>query len=241
MIAAITGITEVGCGMNLKTENYQVMAEDAMKYIEEKYDKDFTMEGYELSDYLSTTDEVFCYTDEMDRDLKEYAHIFVIKEGGVHFGDDYFGYLIRPQVEAYILELMESEFPDVKVLMGLEHKRIKDSLGKDSTLDDFFSEEDRYRITSHVYIKYDPSLSRNEYEEKLHRIMDRMTEKHQNWFFKFYTVNDEIFDGMERKTQSDFLDYTVKSWDPDGDKYYSDDTVRIDNGEITFKNPRHCM
>ena len=74
-ISLVLACTMLCCMLCLGTgcyeNNLKKNGEDAIKYISEKYDREFIPLSYDLSGYLSEQDEIECYTQGMDPENSE--------------------------------------------------------------------------------------------------------------------------------------------------------------------------
>ncbi len=212
--------------------NLKKNGNDAIKYISEKYDREFIPLSYDLSDYLSDQDEVECYTDGMDPE-NEHASVFLAKENEeMVFHDNYFGYIIRPEIEEEVSVLLKKEFQTFKVYKGDDLVWLSDELDADSTIDDLFLQEPEYRIEVSVFVKYDPQDDPGEYDIKVHRFEKALAAAGRNYRVALFVVGDEMYDKITRYEQDRFWTVYAKSAEPDNNNYYYEYHSYITEGEI---------
>ncbi len=239
MAVMVPVFTMMGCGVSGKDRQYFVVtAADAIKYMEDKYGEEFILEDRKPTDFLYEQSDLFCHTAEMDRDRNEHVQVFITEEeDGTHLSDNYFGYYIRPQVDEYIYDGISEEFPDVKVISGACKNRLPDELTKESTLEDFLETDGRYTVSAKIYIKKDPDMTNEEYEEGLRSFIDSFESYGKWWNLLFYVVSDEIYEMADRQTNDDLIHKYIKNGaKPDGvDFFYCvRATVQYD-GQRSFK------
>ena len=202
---------EVGC-MDTN-ENYKSQGDDAIKYISEKYDRDFYPLSYDLADYLSDDDMVECYTDGMDPE-NEHVTIVISKEyGSISYHDNYFGFLIRDDMENYIGEFVEKEFTDYKTYVNINSDSFPDGLNVWSDLYDLYDTFNDYWMTATVFVKGNANISEEEYSERTNRIIQSLKESYHRYTFNLFVLDETYYNGMDRYSQDAFWDDYLKPGD----------------------------
>ena len=205
---------------------------EALEYLNEKYGREFEAKTFEVADYLSDTNRIHCYAEGMDTE-NEHIEVYVIeKEGEDIYRDNYFSYHVRPQAEEYIRDMVASEFTDVKVFRNNEYEAFPDELTGESTLDDLYRLKEDYWMDLKVYVKGDPAIAVQEYEEKMHRIEQKLLESNHRYTIYIFVVNEEIFQSMERYGQEEFFRFFAQNRTPDGENYYYAYKGTIMNGKV---------
>ena len=151
--------------------------------------------------------------------MDEHVSIFLKTDrDGVHFSDNYFGFYIRPQMEEYVQNSLETQFSDVKVFYTPGNQKIDDYLTRESTLEDYLGAETEYSHTFFVFIKHDQDMTEQEYEDMIDRAAGQLDVGNDRWTLMIYAVSDDVYDLMDRKTRSDFVEDFIKGGSkPDGD------------------------
>jgi len=222
------GVLVGGCAIQAMPK---MTAKEAENYLVEKYGDTFFLEGYEQSDYLPATDAIVFKSDRMIEGLQETAHLYITSDHkGIHFSDDYFFYVIRPELEEMVLSLFQTEFEDVKVRARHTNSRIDDRLTKDSTLEDFFGVEQDYRLHPIVYLRETPGMTNAENHEKYERLMEQFRDKYNTWSFHICIVPGDVYD------TEDFDSWNVLATNMD--KVKESEFITIYYDKITFKSDR---
>lgn len=223
-------ITEVGCMYNPDT--MKNAGDKALEFITDKYQKEFTPITYEMSDYLSDTDTVHCYTEGMDPD-NEHVEIYVSTEDGkTNYSDNYFSFYIRPEAEAYISSIVAKEFSEFKVYRNDEYEGFPNELTCDSSLDDLYALKPNYWMSVKIYINGDPSMSESEYKNKIQTIENDLISSGHRYNISIFALSDTAYQSIERYTQDDFWVFYSKNPQPDGEKYYYSYNSTIYDGGI---------
>ncbi|MGN0292248.1 MAG: hypothetical protein ACI4C5_09950 [Lachnospiraceae bacterium] len=211
---------------------YKSKGDRAIEFVEEKYGIEFEPETYEKADYLSSTDRVHCYAEGMNRE-EEHVEVTITRENGkTVYGDNYFGFWIRPQIEEYIGKIIEEEFSEFKVYKEDDYENFPNDLTCDSTLEDLFAHDGSYIMSIKVYIKADGSMSEEEYAERMERIKDRLLESNQSYIIYIFAVGEEMYDSISRYEQDEFWHFYVTNQEPDGKNYYYLYNSMIVDGEV---------
>lgn len=222
-------VVEGGC---MKTrEGYQNISESAINFLEEKYNREFTFCSYEGGDYLSKIDYIHCLTEGMDSEHERVTVTVKEEEGKTVFKDDYFSYMVRPELESYISNIISDEFPEVKVYVDNREDYLSNELTYKSTLDDLYRIESSYWADVKIYIKGDAQISTEEYAEKMQHIEDRLRESGHAYTIYMFAVSPEVYGSIGRYEQTDFWNYYATHRVPDGDQYYYSLQKNITGGE----------
>lgn len=210
----------------------KALAEQALAYINEKYGREFTPVFYENPDYLSTSRTIECITEGLDPENERVnLQIFYDDKGEPYFLDDYFGYIVRPEMEAYIGDMVASEFPEYKVFR--EGNNVpKDGLGPNDTLEDVYRVKSTYRMTMKVYVNGDSTMSQAEYREKMERIEQKLLDSGHRYTMYIFAVSNEVYQSIDRYEQDDFWRFYAENDTPDGEKYYYVYNEMIKDGEV---------
>ena len=221
---------EVGC-MNT-TDNNQILAEQALAYICEKYDREFTPIFYENPDYLSSSKTIECITEGLDPEHERVdLQILYDDNGAPYFVDNYFGYLVRPEMEAYIGDIIATEFAEYKVFR--EGNNVpKEGLEPNDTLEDVYKIKPTYRMTMKVYVNGDPNMTQEEYQAKAQRIEQILLESGHRYTMYIFAVSNEVYRSIDRYTQGEFWKFFAQNDSPDGEKYYYVYNKMIKDGEV---------
>lgn len=199
-------ITEGGC---MKTrEGYIDTAEAAVNFLEEKYNRDFSFSSYEGGDYLSTIDYVHCTTEGIDPEHDRITVTVREEDGKTIFKDNYFSYLIRPQLETYVGDMIKGEFENVKVYIGGENY-LSNELTDTSTIDELYQLEPGYRITVKAYVKGNPEISQIEYAEKMKSVEQSLLVSGHSYTMYIFVVSPGVYDSIERYKQTEFWDFYI--------------------------------
>lgn len=213
-------------------ENNYGIGDKALDYIMDKYGKTFIPTGYEVADYLSTTDVVHCYTDGMDPD---YERVQILINGTKEepiFSDTYFSYIIGPQCEKQVIDIVNKQFSDVKVYQVPKPCTYPDNLVCDSTLEDLYKEEPNYLIKCNVYIKGHKDTAAASYKLCVDTISSDLSKTGHSFALHIYIINEDIYDGIDRFSQDAFWDRYGAFYEVDGEKVFLKQNIRITNGEV---------
>lgn len=203
-----------------KPDELKTTGNKAIEFLNEKYQKTFLPVTYELSGYLSNTDVVNCYTENMDP-KNEHVEIYLDNNGNSStYYDNYFSFYIRPEAEAYIGNIIGTEFDEYKVFRGNEYSALPNELTCDSTLEDLYQVYPTYWMSLKVYVKADPSLSDVDYAKKMKHIENILLESGHRYTIYIFALGDEAYQNTERYTQDDFWAFYAKNKQPDYETYY---------------------
>lgn len=196
-------------------------AEAAIAAVSEKYGREFTPFFYENSDYLSKTRKILCHAEGMDPE-HEQVEIFLTptEDGQLRITDNYFSYFIRPAAEEYIGGMVGSEFPEYKVYRQGDDGAMPDELTGESTLEDLYRTRSDYWMSVKIYVRADPTLTEEDYREKMGRIERKLLESGRRFTIYLFAVSDEVYDSISRYEQDEFWSFFVRNPVPDGEKYF---------------------
>jgi len=228
MLCLGTGCMDSGSYEN----NLKKNGNDAITYISEKYDREFIPLSYDLSDYLSDQDEVECYTEGMEPE-NEHAYILITNEKGeTQFSDNYFGFLVRPEIEESISKYLKEEFQEYKVYKENDVICLPDELDSHSTLEDLYIADPEYRTDLTIYIKHEPGNDYDDYDKRANRFIERLASTGHNYHVALFVLGNETFASMSRFEQDEFIAFTAKNKEPDNNKYYFENYYSIDGGRV---------
>lgn len=211
-------LMEVGC-MN-DSDGMRTTGDKAINYINEKYQMNFTPVTYEMSNILSETDIVHCRTDEMD-EKNEHIEIYLQREDGkTVYSDNYFGFHIRPEAEAYIGTMVGSEFSEYKVFRENHYQAFPNELTSKNTLEDLYRVYPDYWMNVKVYLKADPSMSEDEYAEKIQHIEQQLIDSGHRFTISICALGETAYNAIDRFTQDDFWVFYAGNRQPDHETYY---------------------
>lgn len=218
LICIFLSLLNAGC-MGI-TEKLRSNGDKALEFISEKYQRDFEPITYEMSDYLSNTDTVHCYTDGMDIE-NEHVEVYILRDGSeVEYVDNYFSFLVRPQAEEFIGDMIESEFDEFKVYCDDDGGALPNELTHESSLEDLYRVKSDYWMDVKVYIKGNANMSETEYHEKIQRIEQQLLDTNHRYTIYIFAVSDEVYQSLERHKQDDFWRFYIGNPTPDGETYY---------------------
>lgn len=210
-------VMEGGC---MKTrEEYIDTSEAAVNFLEEKYNREFNLSSYEGGDYLSTIDYVNCTTEGIDPEHDRITVTVREEDGKTIFKDNFFSYLIRPQLETYVADMIKGEFENVKVFIDGENY-LSNELTDTSTIDELYQLEPGYRITVKAYVKGTPEISQIEYAEKMKSVEQSLLDSGHSYTMYIFVVSPGVYDSIERYKQTEFWDFYITNREPDGEQYY---------------------
>lgn len=227
-------LMEGGCMRS--REECESISKSAVDYLEEKYKQDFSFYAYEEGDILSDITYVRCLTGNMNLE-HENVIVTVRQEGNrLIFADNYFAYLIRPELEDYIRNIVKTEFQEMKVYVENQNDFFSSDFDSKSTLEELYQIDSLYQITVKVYIKGNAEIPEAEYKEKMQRIEKKLMDSGHSYTIYIFAVSPEIYSTIERYEQKDFWYYYIKNQEPDGEKYYYLYHNIITEGALTWQN-----
>lgn len=217
-------------------ESKEELAARALQYIEEKYDQEFTPVFYENPDILSTTRTIECITNGIDSE-EERVHLYIRydDEGNVVFSDDYFDFIVRPEIEEYISSMIPAVFGEHKVFANGPDVPLKFGFTKDNDLADVLEAYPDFRMSVHVYIRGSADVPYEEYERLGKEFEQNLFDTNNNYSLYFFVVNDEMYDATTRHDRVFWKEYHDFK-NPDGDRLYYSYVEMIDHGTI-WVNP----
>lgn len=204
-----------------RTEDYYKREMDkAIEYLEEKYGAHFIATGYERADYLSTTDTVFCYEENMNPEEEKVQVLIQRENGEVKYSDNYFGYIIRPEVEQWVSEIVKTEFEDVKVYMYNDLGVLPDTLTKECNLEDLYQLKPRYLISTYIYVEGDKNIPTKEYEKKTQALEKQFKQIGKSFWLRIYVIDKGVFEKIDRYSRDEFYDLFQKLPEVDGENCF---------------------
>lgn len=210
-------LMEVGC-MRTK-EAYKSLSDSAIDFLEKKYSRDFSLLTYEAGDVLSDIDYVHCVTDGIDTENEDVVVAVLEENGEIILQDNYFFYLIRPEMEGYVADVVREEFDEVKVYVEND-EFFSNSLTADSSLEDFYRVEDSYRMSVNIFIKGDSAMPEEELEKKVQHIEETLVSSGHSYMVYLFIVSPDMYNSIERYQQEGFWDFYIDNREPDGNTYY---------------------
>ena len=186
----------------------------AIAYLEEKYGEEFTPITYGLSDYLSDVDVVECYPSWMDPE-QEYVSIFLHSDGT--YGDNYYEYLKREEIEEYIKNFFCPAFGDeIKVYLSCSKSEMPAELNRDSTVEDFLQQKPEYTFVASVFVNGNDTIPEIEFEQKMADIEENLYKTGRAYILNLYVVDPSAYERIARHETSSVTDIYKEKWEPDG-------------------------
>lgn len=201
---------EVGC-MYTK-EDYKKVMNDAVQYLTDKYGEEFILDSYEIGDILSDTDSIRCFTTDMDRE-NEYVEVVVNPDSPRGFSDNYFGYLIRPEMEEQIRNVLDVY--DCKIYRENINYCLPDSLERNSTIEDLYQEMPDYWMTVNIFLPVDSSMTEYDYQQITERMENWMLASMHRYTVHLYVVSEDWYNRINRYSLEDFWVFYSKHHTPD--------------------------
>lgn len=206
---------EVGC-MYTK-EDYKKVMNDAVQYLTDKYGEEFILDSYEIGDILSDTDSIRCFTTDMDRE-NEYVEVVVNPDSPRGFSDNYFGYLIRPDMEEQIRNVLGVY--DCKIYRENIKSCLPDGLERGCTIEDLYREMPNCWMSVNAYLPADYSMSDFDYQIMTEKLENWMIESGHYYTINLFVVNNEWYSRIDRYQQDDFWRYYADHDSPDHNNLY---------------------
>ena len=215
---------------NYEEEKLKEKGEAAIAYLEEKYGEHFTPIIYGFGDYFSDTDTVECYPDWMD---PEHEHVTVFIHSDGTYGDNYFEYYNRENLENSVKEEMEPEFgTDIKIHQGCYDSELPSELNKSSTIEEFYKICPKYTFVAHAFIKGTEKIADNELERKIATVSDKLCDTGASFLIYIYVVDPSAYESVSRFDESVVMDAFYKESKPDGIIIKNIGKIRIYSGVI---------
>lgn len=219
---------EVGC-MYTK-EDYKKVMNDAVQYLTDKYGEEFILDSYEIGDILSDTDSIRCFTTDMDRE-NEYVEVVVNPDSPRGFSDNYFGYLIRPEMEEQIRNVLDVY--DCKIYRENINYCLPDSLERNSTIENLYQEMPDYWMTVNIFLPFDSSMTEYDYQQMTQMLENWMAASNHCYTAHLYVVSREWYNRIHRYELEDFWRFWAVHDSPDGvDLYYVYSKMIMDGGVL---------
>lgn len=224
----------VGCAFDIEEYYYKYEINKAIKYLEEKYGDHFIGKEYEYSSFLSNTDIVYCYEESMNPEEENVLVYITQEDGEVVYSDNYFGYVVRPEVEEWISDIVKTEFDDVKIYLNRRDTTFPDTLTKENDLEDLYELQPKYLVNVCIYVKGDKDTPKEEYEEKTQALEKMFLETGKCFRISMYVTNDEVYEQMNRYSWDEFRFMFPKLPEVDGKICYHLYERSIYEGEVRY-------
>lgn len=211
----------IGNGCNMQTrEEYGDLIELTREHLVEKYNREFELLSFEGEGYLTETEYFHFATEGIDEENEKVTVIAEKVEGEFVLEDNYFSYIIRPDLEEYLGNIVKSEFQDVKVFVENSSEYVSNELNAEKNLADLYVEEEEYRVLVKIYINGMDKLSSAEYARKMSNIETDLLNDGHSYTIYMFVVSPEVYAAVDRYEQTDFWNYYATHREPDGEKYY---------------------
>jgi hypothetical protein len=238
LITALAAVLIMGGGcmeipeINTQTTDYNERADGALRYMRDKYGEEFRPVTYDLSEYLSKTDVVECYAPWMDPE-NEHVSVFVHFDGPLKYGDDYFEYLKRDELEETVSSLLEPELGSkIKVYMGHTHSELPAELTGASTVEDLYEADPGYILWTDVYISDEDNMQPDDFAAKCKSFQDSLAASGRSYVIHMYLVAPFFYDDLSRFDRSSVSEAFNKEWKPDGTVVTNSYNIMIIDGEV---------
>lgn len=229
IILVFIALLVIGCTSEDKV--MRLTGEQALNHLKNKYGVEFELCNSEYSTSLSH-ESVYCTTYGLNG-IKEQIEVCAsMIDGRVKYSDNYFGYLVRTEVENYVSDIVRKEFSEFKLYRDNDYHMFSDKLNMNSTLSDLYAINPKYRANIKVYIHGDSVTLAKEYEEKIKRVVKELVATDRRFSIYLFVVEDTTYNSISRFEQSDFWEYYAKNSIPDGSVYYYAYGARITDGEL---------
>ncbi len=193
----LAGILCTGCFGKSRSDK------DAMKFVEEKYNIDV--------EYHGSDEYTWCYTKEMEQ---EGLFIKVAWDPETKtYGDTYFHYMVREDEEAYVKDVCQEVFPEVKVYNTYYNEWLPDEYDGNATFEDVLNGYDKYTLEVAVYICYQDGWTTEDIESRIAEVEKELQSREHDYWLTFIVLNDDLYSSM---TRSDIDAYWDLLLDPDG-------------------------
>lgn len=204
----------------------------ALEYMKEKYKEEFTPITYGISDYLSDTDVVECYPSWMDPKF-EHVSIFIHNDEGGRFGDNYFEFLKREELEESVKEILEPDFgSEIKVYQSCSNTEMPAELNVNSSIEDLYSSMKEYCIWADVFISGDKNITDEEFAQKMGSVKERFCRTGKSFVIHLYVVDKLAFEAVSREDRAAVMDAYHQNWKPDGVVVKNAEDMMISMGEL---------
>ena len=170
--------------------------------------------------YKPNTTNTELPTDNINQEHESITVAIRKEDGKVTFKDDYFSYLVRPELETYISDMIKEEFQEIKIYAENQEHYLSNELTSESTLSDLYQIESSYIAEAKIYVKGNPEITKAEYERKMQNIRNKLLDSGHSYIIYLFVVSPEIYDSMGRYSQNDFWRFYAVNKEPDGNQYY---------------------
>lgn len=204
----------------------------ALDYMKEKYGEEFNPITYGISDYLSDTDVVECYPSWMNPEF-EHVSIYIHNDEGGKFGDNYFEFLKREELEESVKNVIEPDFgSDIKVYQSCSNTELPSELTASSSIEDLYSSMKGYCIWADVFISSDETLPDEEFAQKMNSVKNRFCQTGKSFVIHLYVVDNSAYEAISREDRTAVMDAYQQNWKPDGTVVKNAADMMISMGEL---------
>lgn len=222
LIALVVAISVLIVRYN-KSKNNSVVTltpNQAIEHLESKYGIKAKACISEESSMDSEFTNVVCIADSIDKD-NEGIVVFAMKDNGdIILTDNYFGYLVRPEIEERITDIVQKEFEDCKVYAHIGTASYPGRLSYGNTLNDLYQTNPIYKMNLRIYAKEDSNKDWDIYQNKVNMINQAIINNGWNASVEYFVVNDTVFNNVERYKRDSIIDIIHENKMPDGEKCY---------------------
>lgn len=175
-------------------------ANAAIKFVNDKYQKNF------IPTY-TTNNLTECYTDGMYPENDEIVKVYRVRDNFFesHFTDNYFRYIIRPDVEDHLSSFFQKEFTEFKIYHSVDSTPVPNELTPDSTLEDLIKIDPTFCLDAIIYIKHNPSITVDEYKQKFDNIKNQFLANNNYYRVSAYIIDEDAYNTTSRYNFSDFF------------------------------------
>lgn len=192
-LIAVLLVMVPGCGSD--KDFCEKQGEKAIAHISKKYQREFVPVPDDTGAYIRELGKLTCRTEGMDE--SEYVTITIDGNG---FHDNYFGYIIRTEVESYVKNMVTPVFPECKVFYDVGANPFPDDLIQGNTLSDYYERESDARLVVTVYAK----AGEGQYADKISKIEDTIISTGHAYMFRVFVLKEKPYGKIERNNQDDF-------------------------------------
>lgn len=184
--------------MFLKKDEFTA-EEEMMKYMEEKYQEEFTAGLCSTANWAYNYDSMTVYSDKFPNEF-----IQVYRYKNKEFKDNYMAYLFREEVEQLVHEIAEPLFGECKVFMDISDFPVDGDLGRDASLEDFLKNSSPLDQIMIYVQEFNPNY---EYIEKLEKLSVQFKEKQlpRSLSILFLKPNNSL-DNITRENENEILE-----------------------------------
>ena len=179
---------------------------DVLSYLESKYNEKFYLKGEDwgnkgkwyiyTDNFMNDTLENEKFTINDEPSLYHYANCWYDK-GTDSYRDNYYAYLIKPEINVYFDDLFDSQFGESEVLFRLEDNYGWSDATSDTTLMDVLNSDnvEYCEFIGEVFLKYDSISSYEDYRDKAKEVIKNFSSNYNVKFldYQVYVVNEDIY------------------------------------------------